>query len=105
MKKLTEFVEEQKEELEESDAPTTTTSGVANPDGKPLFTKTRFAGYPCVEVDNNTYMRCSQGKKKYARWNKYVEEEELENFVKKNFHKEKRLLLKDRDSGAMLFLK
>lgn len=88
----------------ESEAPTNVTGGVANPDG-PVFNKTRFAGYPCVEVDDDTYMKCSQGKKPYARWKKYVEEEELENFVKKEFHKEKKLLMKNKSTGAMSFIK
>ncbi|MDX1532656.1 MAG: hypothetical protein R3230_00460 [Nitrosopumilaceae archaeon] len=93
-----------KESLDESEAPTNVTSGVANPDA-PMFRKSRFAGYSCVEVDSDTYMRCSQGKKKHARWKGYVEDENLRDFVRKNFNKEKRLLMKDKKSGAMLFIK
>jgi hypothetical protein len=88
----------------ESEAPTNVTTGVANPDG-PRFKKTKFAGYPCVEVDSDTYVRCSQGKKKYARWKGYVEDEDLRQFVKKNFQKEKKLVIKDSGSGAMSFIK
>lgn len=96
--------EQMQQPVIESDAPTNTTVGVANPDG-PTFSKSRFAGYPCVEVDDATYMKCSQGKKPYARWKNYVEEEQLENFVKKEFNKEKKLLMKNKNTGAMSFIK
>lgn len=95
------------ESVDESEAPTNTTSGVDNPDGAPLFKKSKFAGYPCVEVDGSTYVKCSRGKgkKPYARWKQYVDDDELETFVKKNYQKEKRLLMKNRDTGAMTFIK
>lgn len=93
-------------DITESEAPTNTTAGVAKADG-PVFKKTKFAGFPCVEVDGNTYVKCSsgKGKKPYARWKNYVEDEELEKFVKKNYQKEKRLVMKNRDTGSMTFIK
>jgi hypothetical protein len=92
--------------MDESDAPTNVTSGVANPDAQP-FGKSKFAGYPCVEVDAATYVKCSRGsgKKPYARWSGYVDDAELEAFVKKNYHKEKKLLMKNKDTGSMTFIK
>lgn len=104
-KEVPNCVPEEKEELEESDAPTTTTAGMAGVDNPVQFKKSKFAGYPCIEVDDDTYMKCSQGKRKFARWRKYVEEEELEKYVKKNFHKEKKLLLKNSKTGSMVFIK
>lgn len=106
LKSFLEYLKE-RSELTESDAPTTTTSGVAMGDAKPLFTKSKFAGYPCVEVDGETYVNCSRGggKQPYARWKKYVADEELENFIKKNYHKEKRLVMKNRENGSMTFIK
>jgi len=90
----------------ESDAPTNVTAGVANPDARPL-TKGSFAGYPCLDVDSETYVKCSRGKGKqpYARWKNYVGDKDLEEFIKKNFNKEKKLLIKNRDTGSMTFLK
>jgi hypothetical protein len=110
MKEFKEYKQSKQEEsnnVYESEAPANTTDGVANPDGAPLFKKSNFAGYPCVEVDGDTYVKCSRGKGKqpYARWKNYVEDSELENFVKTNYHKEKRLLMKNRDTGSMTFIK
>lgn len=103
MKTFDEYV---KEFLDESDSPTNVTAGVASPDAQPL-TKSSFAGYPCLDVDTETYTKCSRGsgKKPYARWKDYVGDKELEDFIKKNFNKEKKLLIKNKETGAMAFLK
>lgn len=96
----------EKSDIVESEAPTNVSSGVAQADA-PMFKKSRFAGYPCVEVDSDTYVRCSAGKGKvpYDRWKKYIEDSELEEFIKKEYHKEKKLLMKNRDTGSMTFIK
>jgi len=93
-------------EVAESEAPTNVTSGVAAPDA-PRFNKSMFAGYPCVEVDAETYVKCSRGKGKepYARWKNYVPDADMQEFVKTNFNKEKKLLMKNRDTGSMTFIK
>jgi len=105
-KQVPNCVPEADEGVDESDAPTNVTAGVANPDAQPL-TKGSFAGYPCLDVDSETYVKCSRGKGKqpYARWKNYVGDKDLEEFIKKNFNKEKKLLIKNRDTGSMTFLK
>ena len=90
---------------EESTAATTTTSGVAMPDAKPMFKKSKFMGHHCLEVDDETYSQCIAGKQPFKRWSKYVSDEELRNHMRTMYHRNKRMLIKNNRTGGMVFVK
>jgi translation elongation factor P/translation initiation factor 5A len=90
--------------LSESEAPTNTTANVAVPDNK-QFTVKRVAGIDCFDVDNDTYNRCKFGKKKYGRWDGYVEDPGLREVIKKHYGKSDKLMITNSLTGASVFLK
>lgn len=90
---------------EESDAPTTQTAGVANPDARPVFNKSVFRGHPCLEVDDDTYNKFIMGKRPFARWAKYVECEDLRSELKNMFTKNKKVLVLNAKTGSMVYAK
>lgn len=94
-----------KESINEEAAPTNTTDGVAMPDSKPLFTKGKFGGVDCIEVDSDTYGRCKFGKKPYSRWSNVIEDEPLRAYVQKHYQKSQKLMVMDAKSGAMTYIK
>ncbi len=91
--------------LEEDAEPTNQTGGVANSDSPPMFKMSRFAGIPCVEVDDDTYHKCKFGKKPYARWEGVIEDEALRGFVKKQFDKSPKLMIQNQKTGSTIYLK
>ena len=110
---LDEILDETREDIEsiahrallENEAPTNTTDGVASPDGQRMFNVKRVAGVDCVVVDSNTYMNCRFGKKKYSRWSGAIEDEGLRDFVKKKYHKSKKLMIINQDTGGAVYIK
>lgn len=92
-------------DLTEDVAASTVTSGVANPDAKPMIKKSHFMGHPVIEVDDNTYCNCIQGKQPFARWSKYVEDEALRDEMKKTFQRSQRMLMMNSKTGAMAYVK
>jgi len=91
--------------VEDTSAPTNTTDGAAAPDAKPMFTKGKFAGVDCIEVDGETYSRCKFGKKPYSRWSGVVEDEHLRSFIQSHYQKSSRLMVMDAKTGAMTYIK
>lgn len=92
--------------FEDSTASSTTTGGVANPATPPsIFKRTKFLGSPCLEVDDETYSRCMQGKEPFKRWSKYVEDEATREEMKKLYKTNKRVLLKNSKTGGMVYIK
>jgi len=94
--------------LAESDAPTNQTGGVAAPDSKPIggsSSSSTFMGHPCIEVDNDTYNKCVRGKVPFARWHKYVDDEQLRTSLRTMYQKHKRVVVKNSSTGAMSFVK
>lgn len=92
-------------EEETSSASTTTTGGVANPDAKPLFKKSSFAGHPCIECDDETWNNFVGGKKPFKRWMNYVENEDLRKELKDMYYKNSRVLVKNSKTGGMVYVK
>lgn len=99
MKSLIEYI------LAEEAAATNSTEGVANPDSKPLFSKSKFAGVDCIDVDSGTYDRCKFGKAKYTRWSGNIEDSDLRTFVQKHYYKSDKLIVKNASTGAMAYIK
>lgn len=94
--------------LEDSTASSTMTQGVANPDAKPsspMFKRKKYLGHPVIEVDDETYTKCIQGKQPFARWSKYVEDEDLRDEMKKTFKQSKRMLVMNAKTGGMSYIK
>lgn len=87
----------------ESAAPTNTTAGVAIADAP--FKSGSIAGHKYVEVDHDTYVRCQLGKIPYAKWDGYIEDEQLRTFVQKHYSTAKSLLVVNKTSGAASFLR
>ena len=93
-------------DLFESTAASTMTGGFANPDAKPLFKKSSFAGSPCIEVDDATYSACINGKKPFKHWRKFIQDDEnLRNELKQMYQKNKRVLIKNSKTGGMVYVK
>ena len=89
--------------LLESDAVANTTDGVATADNP--FKSGSIAGHKYVEVDHDTYTRCQLGKVPYAKWNGYIEDEQLRTFVQKHYSTAKSLLVVNKLTGAAAFLR
>ena len=111
--KVKEFIDAYKAQLDdpdslqrvqESDAVANTTDGVAAVDAQPFKTGT-IAGCNYIEVDFDTYNKCKFGKKHYARWDKYVENEELRGFIRSEFAKTKSLMIVNRETTAATYLR
>ena len=65
----------------------------------------KFAGMPVFSVKTDTYAKLFKGKKKYARWYKYMESDEakpIRDYIKKR-PKEK-IVLMDQSNGTMMIL-
>ena len=93
-------------DLFESTAASTMTGGVANPDAKPLFKKSSFAGHPCLTVDDATYSACINGKKPFKHWRKFIQDDErLRDELKTMYQKNRRVLIKNSKTGAMVYVK
>ena len=68
----------------------------------------KFAGVDVFKVDDNEYNNCKMGKKKYARWDKYVDIESgigkrITSYAKKN--PKKSIIVQHDKTGHMLYLK
>lgn len=65
----------------------------------------KFAGMPVFSVKTDTYAKLFKGKKKYARWHRYMESDEakpIRDYIKKR-PKEK-IVLMDQSNGTMMIL-
>lgn len=87
----------------ESEAVANTTAGVAVADSP--FKVGKVAGCDCIEVDHETYVKCKFGKKPYARWSGYVEDEKLRTFVQKHYSKSKSLMIVNAETGGASYFR
>jgi hypothetical protein len=94
-------------ELTEDTAASTTTSGVANPDGKVLTSikRDKFMGHTCYEIDEDSYCNLIQGKTPFKHWAGYISDETVRNEVKTAFYKNKKLLVRNEKTGSMIYVK
>ena len=66
----------------------------------------KFAGMPIFRIKSTTYNKLLGGKKKYARWAKYIESEEaapIREYIRKN--PKKKIVLQDDQYGIMTILR
>lgn len=91
------------ETITESEAAANTTAGVAAADAP--FKVGKVAGCDCIEVDHDTYVKCKFGKKPYARWSGYVEDERLRTFVQKHYSKSKSLMIVNAETGGASYFR
>ncbi len=66
-----------------------------------------FAGHPVFHVDNDTFANCREGKKKFARWEKYIDlkstvGQQIRDYAYK--YPKKSIIIRNED-GAMIYLK
>ena len=92
-------------DLIESEAASTSTVGVANTDAKPLFSKSKFAGTDCLDVDDATYSQCIKGKQPFKRWKGYVGDEDLRSELRTMYNRKKKLLIRNSKTGGMVYVK
>lgn len=90
---------------EESAAATTMTGGVANPDAKPVFKKSKFLGHDMVDVDDETFHGFVRGKIPFKRWTNYVNDDTLRKEMKDMYYRNKRLLVRNERNGSMVYVK
>ena len=66
-----------------------------------------FAGQQVFPVDADTFHNCRMGKRKWARWAKYVGDNEIGKEIKDYGYKNpsKPIILQHKDLGHMLFLR
>lgn len=66
-----------------------------------------FGGHTVFTVDANRYHACRMGKKKYARWVKYVGDDEIGTRIKAYGYKypHKPIILRNGAHGGMLYLR
>ena len=94
------------------DVPTNVSSGVATI-AKPLMDKpiTRrkqdedFSSTDVIfDVDHDMYNKCIDGKKKFARWNKFIDEKSELGAGIRHAAKTKNVVLRNKDTTAMIRL-
>lgn len=68
-----------------------------------------FAGSTVFEVDPKTYQKCKEAKARYQRWSDYIDEDDGETgktiLAHAKTYPNKGILLKEKGTGAMVFLK
>ena len=68
-----------------------------------------FAGSTVFEVDPKTYEKCKEAKARYQRWSDYIDETDGEDgktiLAHARTYPGKGILLKEKGTGAMVFLK
>ena len=85
-----------------------------DPPGKPkkkkdLVRRGKFAGCEVFEVDADTYQKCIQGRKRYARWSRYFDYntegagKEIRDYAYQ--YPKKSIIVKDGEHGTMCYLK
>lgn len=89
---------------EDSTSSSTTTAGVQNPDAKPIGISS-FMGHKCIEVDDETYSNCIQGKQPFKRWSHYTNNTDISSELKKMYNRNKKLLIKNKRTGSMVYIK
>ena len=65
----------------------------------------KFAGMRVFSIKNDTYTKLLKGKKKYARWQRYMESDEampIRQYIKSN--PKKKVVLMDQQFGSMMIL-
>lgn len=67
-----------------------------------------FARLPVFKVNQNDFLRCQHGKKRYARWNKHIDTEsdhgkKIHAYAKKN--PKQSIIVQDNKTGHMIYLK
>lgn len=83
-----------------------TGDGIANPDTvMSLRKRDDFMGYKVFEVEHEDYCNCMNGKAKGDRWNKYFANDEDSKVLKKEFYKQKPVLIQDRLTKGLVFLR
>lgn len=83
---------------EESAAPTNAMGNGA------IATKDMAFGSRVVDVDDDTYHKCKNGKQKHARWAKFVSDPDYREQLKKEFKRGRRLLVRD-PKGYMAYIR
>lgn len=80
------------------------------PPGKPgssNVTRRKFAGVETFEVTNDIYHKCIQGKKKYARYEKYVGDcptgQAIREYGRKN--PKSSIILQNSNTGSMIYFR
>lgn len=84
-----------------------TEHGVGHMD-KTDFPVATFAGCRVFEVDSDTFKKCRLGKRRYARYEQYVGNDEIGQAIReygRTRHSKKGIILVDNITGAMLYLK
>ena len=71
----------------------------------PKPTRPSFMGSTVYVVDHSTYTCCIKGKKHGDRWIKYIEDETLRDTIKKDYWKQKSIILQSSLNGSMVFLR
>jgi len=71
----------------------------------PVLTVTQMGNNKCIEMDEDTYEKCIRGKIPFARWSKYIPDEEMRNEVIKMYRKHKSLFIKNAKNGTMVKFK
>ena len=90
---------------EESEGSTTSADNIDIPDGKPIFKRDNFMGYPVVEVDDDTYTKNIKGKRPFSRWASFIEDEDLRSDMRKEFASNKKVLMRNSKCGTMAYIK
>lgn len=93
-------------ESEGADAgsPTNTTDGVAgNP--QPMFTAKRFGKRAEFEVPHDVYEAAKNGRNRGDRWDKFIENADLQGAVRKVLYEEGNCLITSQKTGAAVLLR
>lgn len=80
-------------------------AGVSDND-PPVWGNGKFGKDCLFDVDSDTFSKCRQGKKKFARWSKYIDKTSDQGkkiYEYANKYKQKSIVLRHKDNGLMLF--
>lgn len=75
--------------------------------GMSKLVRRKFAGVEMFEVSSNVYYKCILGKKRYARYNEYVGDDDVGQSIREYGRKNPKasIILKNVDTGDMIYFK
>lgn len=72
-----------------------------------MIKRSKFAGNHVFEVNSEMYTKCLQGKRKYARYESYVGDDEVGQAIREfaNQNRGKAIIVQDETTGMMTYLR
>lgn len=107
MHHFTDFLKNYRRRVDEGEPPSNGVGGsIAKPEGGPSYDRTEKNGRPHYVVSDETYRSIRHGKKKFTRWDKYIQNDEsLCSAMRECLSKHGSITVESKTSGQTVRLK